>query len=1101
MKEFKGVQGDILKAKKSNQLVSAGAGSGKTTVMIEKIANLLIDGETEVENLLVVTFTVLAGQEMRDRLISKLKEVLAEKDGIEKERILNILEKINTASIDTIDGFSSKTIKKYFYDLNISPNIEIISDATRDYYLTRAMKKTLEDATAENLNIMLDFYGGNKRNMDKLEEMILSTYYNVINLEDEQSFLKSAVDEYLNTTKSEEIMNLKICSLVSNLRREIISEFNSLEDFTKEKLQALLNCLYKLNGEICFKSNLRVFLNLEKPKLTQKDYKNTPSIKSLKRKIDNIFNLKDELIENGIDENFEQYNEKIIKYLLIFVDLLQNFMKNYKKIKEKNNLIDFNDLNRLMLKLLENEKICDELHEKYKYIFIDEYQDINPLQGKLLAKLKGENRHAFKVGDVKQSIYGFRGATPELFLSEYEEMKTNSENEDVFDMNINFRSSPKILNFINEVFSALMTKEVADIDYKNDCMIEPKRDDIIDDKVRILLVRKNKDDGVAKGIYSVKQDAENKHFELIKNEAMLVVKTITELVGKPFYDANLKQTRNLTYSDFAILSHSNKDENSLALIDLLRAHAIPINLNNKLDVNESEIMRLVLSILKCANNTADDVDYLATMMCLTDLTLDDVVEIRDKKLSFYENLLKYQENTLKSDKNTLNFDIFSKISEGFNQINDILEASYSRTNKELISYILNEKKLKYYILKKLNGEKELSLLNEFVQKISPLEDGLGLCEFVEVVESNVNSSGEFASSDKEDSVTIQTIHKSKGLEYPVVILFNSSKLFSYVREKDAINFNSEIGLGIDYFDIANRNKMESLTKFAISQTNAQKGYKEELRLLYVALTRAKNKLFITGTIDNLDFDKMKKTSYINMLLMRFEDQINGDVLEKENFILEFIDEVDGVKSCDQEMEKEIEMLAEGFEYFSPQKFNIPIKNTVTGINREVVEKSKFEIKKVATKLNQYEAEDKAKVGVQYHSALEALNLQESYVQNTEFDSVDYSKIKLAHEKLSPLAKDAKKIKKEAQFMMWVPYREIAESDIHDKVLIQGVVDLIVEKENSIILVDYKFSSLSGQVLKEKYAEQLKLYKMAIEKAFNKQVEQMLIYSINTGELI
>ncbi len=1101
MKEFKGVQAEILKAKKSNQLVSAGAGSGKTTVMIEKIANLLIDGETEVENLLVVTFTVLAGQEMRDRLVSKLKEVLNEKDGDEKERILTLLEKVNTASIDTIDGFSSKTIKKYFYDLNISPNIEIISDATRDYYLTRAMKKTLDETSAENLNIMLDFYGGNKRNLDKLEEMVLSTYYNVINLEDEEAFLKKTVDEYTNSFVSEKIVNSKICSLASYVRGEIISEFNSLEDFTKEKLQGLLEGLDKLNDKICFKANLRVLLSLEKPKFTQKDYKNAPFLKSLKRKIDSVFDLKDDLIENEIDENFEEKNEKIINYLLIFINLLQKFMENYKKIKEKNNLIDFNDLNRLMLKLLENEKICDELHEKYHYIFIDEYQDINPLQGKLLSKLKGQQANAFKVGDVKQSIYGFRGATPELFLGEYGEMKTNSENEDVFDMNINFRSSPKILNFINEVFSVLMTKEVADIDYKKDCMIEPKREDIVDDKVKILLVRKNKEGEVAKGIYSVKEDAQSEQFGLIKNEAMMVVKTITELVGKPFYDANLKQVRNLTYSDFAILSHSNKDENSLALIDLLKAHAIPLNLNNKLDVNESEIVRLVLSILKCANNTADDVDYLATMMCLTDLTLDDVIEVRDKNFSFYENLIKYQENSLKNNENALNFDIFSKICEGFNLIDDILQASYSRTNKELICYILNEKKLKYYILAKPNGEKELNLLNEFVQKISPLEDGLGLCEFVEVVESNVSSSGEFASSDKEDSVTIQTIHKSKGLEYPVVILFNSSKLFSYIREKDAINFNSEIGLGMDYFDTANRNKMESLTKFAISLTNAQKGYKEELRLLYVALTRAKNKLFITGTVDNIDFDKMKKTSYTNMLLMRFEDQITGDVLEKDNFVLEFIDEIDVLKNEDVEQNKDVEFIAENFEYVNPQKFHIPIKNTVTGINREAVEKFGFQTKQIATKLNQYEVEDKAKVGVEYHSALEFLDLQAPYLQNTEFNSVDYSKIKLAHEKLSPLTKGAIKIKKEAQFMMWVPYCDVVKSDIQDKVLIQGVVDLIVEKEKSIILVDYKFSSLNGQVLKEKYAEQLRLYKMAIEKAFNKPVEQMFIYSINTGELI
>ena len=182
MKEFNGVQGEILKAKKKNQLVSAGAGSGKTTVMIEKISNLLLKDNVNIDNLLVVTFTVLAAQEMKERLIKKIKDEILNVEDQEKERILNIVEKINTASIDTIDGFASKTIKKYFYDLEISPNVEIISDATKDYYLTQAMNKTFNDFMKKDdeVNLMLDLFGGNRRNFDTLKELLLSHYYNVV---------------------------------------------------------------------------------------------------------------------------------------------------------------------------------------------------------------------------------------------------------------------------------------------------------------------------------------------------------------------------------------------------------------------------------------------------------------------------------------------------------------------------------------------------------------------------------------------------------------------------------------------------------------------------------------------------------------------------------------------------------------------------------------------------------------------------------------------------------------------------------------------------------------------------------------------------------
>ena len=218
-------------------------------------------------------------------------------------------------------------------------------------------------------------------------------------------------------------------------------------------------------------------------------------------------------------------------------------------------------------------------------------------------------------------------------------------------------------------------------------------------------------------------------------------------------------------------------------------------------------------------------------------------------------------------------------------------------------------------MNKPNGDKQLNLIEEFLMKLTPLEDSLGIAEFIEVVESNVNSSGDFASIDKQDSVILQTIHKSKGLEYPVVILFNSSKMFSYHREHDAINFNSNIGFGIEYFDTTNRIKMDSLTRFAIKIANSCKGYKEELRLLYVALTRAKNKLFITGTVpQSLDLTDINKTSYTNMLLDCFADQIEDGKLEKELFSLEILEDVDDLQFETSQFEKPFEILDLNFEF-------------------------------------------------------------------------------------------------------------------------------------------------------------------------------------------
>ena len=1086
--KFKGVQKDILLASQKNQLVSAGAGSGKTTVMIEKIADLLLEKNVDVDNLLVVTFTVLAAQEMKERLIKKLKTEILTANDDKKQEILNIIEKIKTASIDTIDGFASKTIKKYFYDLEISPNIEILSDTTKDYYLTKAMNKTFADYSKkiDEINFMLDLFGGNARNLDSLKSLIMTAYYNVINIENYEEFLESVIAEYNDSIKSENVINKYMCDLATQVQKCIIQEYSTFTNQVKEKLSALCVSLQQFNAFVSFKANLKILTSLESVKFSPTEYKENEGLKLLVSKIGDVFALKTNLEKNEINENYEEKNEKIVKYLSIFINLLKNFIKNYNKIKENNNLIDFNDLNRLMLKLLKNENIKHELQEKYQYIFIDEYQDVNPLQDGLMNQLVGENTTLFMVGDVKQSIYGFRGSSPEWFLNKYDNMKKSKMNEDVFDMNVNFRSSPTILKFINEVFSKLMTKEIADIDYKNDCEIEPKRDDIVDDKVKILLVEEEKESELSTGVYSVKNHVQQKSSSSKDKEAVLVLKTITELVGTEFYDANLKEKRNLTYSDIAILTHSDKDESSTVLIDLLKQNAVPVNRNNKLEIDRSETIRLVLSILKCVNNTADDVDYLATFLSLTEMTIDDVVSIRDKNISFYENLINNQEN--------------EKIKQGFACLEDIRNASFAKSNKELISYILDKHKLRYFLLRKPNGEKELNLLEEFLSKLSVLEDSLGLCEFVEVVESNVDSSTDFVTVDKEDSVTIQTIHKSKGLEYPVVILFNSSKLFAYLRDNDAINFNSNIGFGVDYFDTINRVKMDSLTKFAIRLENNKKGYKEELRLLYVALTRAKNKLIITGTYNGKDLADINKTSYTNMLLSCFADQINDDKLERENFELEFVQDLE-ILETKKENIREVETYGLDFEYKNQHKFLIPFKNTVTGINNQVSQDKDFKIKNVMSFSAQYDLEDRAQIGVNYHSALEKLDLINKYEQNSVYEFVDYEKIRLAHEKLNPLVKNSVNIKKEAEFMMYVPYNSIIDSDVEDKVLIQGVVDLIIERENSIDIVDYKFSTLPAKVLKQKYAEQLNLYKMAVEKAYNKKVEHMFIYSINTGELV
>ena len=1090
MPKFEGVQQKILADKNVNQLVSAGAGSGKTTIMIEKLANMIIDEGVSVDNLLVVTFTVLAAAEMKERLIDKLKEKLENAEEVDKTKILDLIDSVKTASIDTIDGFSSKTIKKYFYKLEISPNIEIISDNTRDFYLTKAMKKTIKEfqKNVDQVNLMIDLFGGNSRNLNTVEDMILSNYYNVVNLKDYESFLNSVESEYVDSIKSEKYVNETICKRADNLKKYVIYNLSNFEPKLQDGIKNFVDELGSFNKFVSFKTNLKTLNSIVVPKFSAQQFCANIGLKDIVKKIDEFVSFKEMFEKNLIDENFEAKNAKIVEYLSIFVKLLKNFIKNYNSLKEKNNLIDFNDLNSLMIKLLNCDDVRSELQEKYKYIFIDEYQDVNPLQDELINKLTYENTKLFMVGDVKQSIYGFRGASPEWFLNKYKNFKTSEDLGTAYDMNVNFRSSPKVLNFVNEVFANLMTEESADISYKTDAMIEPKRDDIRYGKVKLTFVCNKQEKDIASGLYSVKEDSKNKYKTKINPQALLVLKTITELIGSDFYDAKQNKVRKMTYKDVVILVRTDKDEASINLIELLKDCKIPLNLNNKLDIESSEGIKLILSILKCVTNTADDVDYLSTFMALTDLTIDNIVELRDKEKSLLENL--------KDNQN------LSDVQAGFEAIKQIEKASYSKTNSELIRFVLNDLKLKYFLLNMENGKKELKTIEEFLNKISVVEDGLGLSEFIEIAESNVSKSGDFASADQEDSVTIQTIHKSKGLEYPVVIMFNASKMFSYLTEHDGINFDSDLGLGVDYFDTTERVKYNSLTKFAINLKNREKGYKEELRLLYVAFTRAKNQLYVFGSYSQKAFKEkdFNKTSFGNMILSCFSDRIQEGVVELKNCEIELIDEVESLRVDILDKHQEIDMF-EDFEYPNQEKFSVAFKNSVTGLNSKKSQEIKFSAKEWLKPDSQYsQFEDNALVGIHYHTALEKLDFGVDYNQNTDFEDVDYLKIEKAHSVIRELTKDAIKLHKEADFEMYVPYCELVDSVVQDKVIVQGVVDLIIERENDIDIVDYKFSSLKIDILKEKYAEQLALYKKAVESAFNKPVKNTYIYSINTGEL-
>ncbi|MFQ6724327.1 MAG: UvrD-helicase domain-containing protein, partial [Clostridia bacterium] len=955
----------ILDCEHSRQLVSAGAGSGKTTVMIQKIVDLLISGKATPNELLVVTFTNLASTEMRERLVKQLSEILiSTQDESEKYRIQQLLDEVETASVDTIDGFCSKMLKKYFYSSNLEPEIKIISSFSQEYYINKALDQAIKKFNQTNekdLIILCDIFEKKSRNLDNLKENLLKAFNYCICQKDYDKFLNSIVSQYQNlTSPSSQYLNNYICTTIYENANNALRLLPYFSDY--EKLHKMMDSYCEHMLKISKDNNLMDNINILKT-CPICSFANTERIKSnndyeqLKYYADNLRTLQDDIkfLNNLSDNNLTL----ISSHLNSFVALLKQFVDTYSKLKQDNEVMDFGDLERKMLEILQTQSILEDFHNTYKYVFVDEYQDINPMQDELINTLLSSTSNLFLVGDVKQSIYGFRQSTPELFIETYKNYKSNNELGNAFDMKINFRSAPEILEFNNEIFCNLMTEKDADIDYAGTSKFDARNHDYPSTKAVEILVANSDvepNQAYASGIYSVKNHINPTSVCSAHDiEALTVVNKIKELVGSQIYDAKTKQNRTIEYRDIAILSRGISNDKIQNLAQILTKHNIPINISKRTNLKDSEGVNKILSILKILNHTATDIDY--TFLFTSPLISIDYNEL----LTIYTNHNSTLYDNLKSYINDNNDNLSIKIKYGFNLCNEFRIISSTMSVVELIETILNKYHLRQHLIACPNGYEQLNILDEFLNSLSIEERNLPISKFVDLVENNMSSSNEIISRDSLNSVTIQTIHASKGLEYPIVILFNCGQQFKYLTDYNDLNFNLDLGIGMQFFDLNNRIRLESPTRYAIKLKNREKSYKEELRLLYVATTRAKNKLIITGCCSEskLRSQTLPKDCYINLILSSYYGQISTnsliDIYNFKNCTISLISALPLIISSNSSNSKTLASDAIvatniNFNYPYLAETNISVKNNVTALSR--VLNDEYNIQPIKLNLNE-----------------------------------------------------------------------------------------------------------------------------------------------------
>lgn len=1160
-------QKNIINLINGDVLVSASAGSGKTTVLVKRILNLILNHGVSIDEILIITFTNMASVEMKERILSELEDLYSDENSALLDKQLFL---VHNSNIQTFHSFCLEILKNYYYKISISGDFNILRDSQRKILINESLDDTFNDYYEKmdlDFKCLVDMYGG-KYSDDKLREIVLSIYTFMENVVDREEFISKSLSMYSvdikNIFSSEfgEVINR--CYL--DKLRYYLDELSYMDFCDNGKLQAVLESDIKIiNGIIesykngygeCFKYIHSVkFSTL--PRVTDIDeYKNIR--KRVKCIIDDL--RERVFIVDSYELMIQMSNLKDVVSKLF--EVVNSFRKKFLENKRNSNLIDFNDIERLTIELLGYEDISSYYREKFKYIFIDEYQDTNYIQEYIINKIRRNNpNNVFMVGDIKQSIYGFRGACPELFYEKYTSFNKIENIEDAGDYNKillydNYRSDYRIINFINFIFENIMIKGVSDIEYtKEEYLNCGSIKDLNDEDSRVSL--------------SIVID-ESKEKDIDK-ECDIVCNYIKDILKNGrVYDRKLDLYRQVEYRDIVILMRNvNISSKALMLQEKLAGENIPIYFDGGEQFFESLEVILVLNLLKVINNPLDDGDLLSVLKSdIFKFTSEELTYIRiiDEDSYIYSNIKSlinievscgyaYLNEEFSIDESVFN-GLYNKCRYFLDKISLYREKSLFMHIDDLIWFIYEDSGYYFSLSLIEDGSRRQGNLRRVFNKAKEFKtlNISGLFNFIEYLNNSKKYGDDIVPKDiseNENVVRMMSIHKSKGLEFPIVILCNSSNKFNFTDLNNQVVLNSKIGLGINHIDNDNNLETTSIIKSSINILNKMSIVSEELRLLYVALTRAESTLFITGTyksfsdIENMrDISRCKsfldfmihailKNSSINLTLGQTQElninnsKINITISSGEEDIIENkYNNIDllNIRNIMNLNKRDIGYIRDILDFKYDHDINIPMNLSVS----EIVDYDIEEIININIKRPTFLDEDNKKIykstdiGNLYHLFMQNLilsnDINESYlrdevsrmiskeiINDEDLKYIDLTRIlrffnhDIGQRLLKSFNHNRDNVYREFEFLM---YHNVDKISKNHKIRIQGIIDLFFYEGDDIILVDYKTDKrISSASSHSKYKEQVRYYSIALEKIFKREVKEKYIYSFEHDILI
>jgi len=1124
--ELTAEQQAAVDARDENLLIAAAAGAGKTRTLTERVIKLIEENFCNVDEMLIMTFTNAAAQEMRSRIQSALmKRLEKELDEKNQEKLERQIILLSGAQISTFDSFCQSVLRRNFSRIDLDPKFRTANENELKILKNEVIEELFEENYANGGDIFKNFtdeFGGNVRGDENIHEMIINLHDFSLSMPYPDKWLDSLAKPYElkeNARLDENIWFKFLKPYIFSTLKKIFTECEEaqqLADANKIKVTALATEAEQFN-------NLKISLddwNTLYEKISKFQFgkmtggRISEEKKAAKAEITALHDSYKEKFETLRKKYFLADENKMLADIRELaapihelIRVTKEFARKFSAAKRERGIIDFADMEHFALKIFDNApEVTAFYREKFKFIMVDEYQDTNGVQEAIIQKIsRGDN--LFFVGDVKQSIYRFR-------LVDSANFKDKMTNYRCINLSKNFRSREKIITAVNEIFKRLMNKRATEIDYNAAARLQfganyEIGDKYFDEKPEFFYIKTEKND-------------DSKDIEL---EMRFIAEKIHELIASKKLIRDGENYRPVQLKDIVILHRSPKTQ-AFEILNTLKKYGVPAYVPDEENYFQANEIQVIVSLLNILDNIRQDIPLAAVMLSpIGGFSAEELAELRIA---------------------TPDEDFYTAVSRGtekcknfLKKINKWRDFARQLSVSELLSNLYRETGYYDFVGKEIRGDTRQANLRILIDRATDFEatNARGLSRFVEFIKKLGDINKDLATAttlgENENVVRVVTIHKSKGLEYPIVFLAGVGKSFNLEDSTRAKLFmHREFGIGAHRTPKNSLLKVKTLATQAVSKKILDESISEELRLLYVALTRAEEKLFLVGTTTENALKKLRQVDfpedYDILSAKKFMDWLLPIKNALKPFISAHLVEVsDILKIKERSIEEEQKKFLQPPEKFpATQISKIPAKLSVTELKRRAEEENLPQLEDFMRKKEfiyrrpnflQTKKLSGAEYGSLMHKVMQSLNLSgDLSAKGIEKQVAELSKreiISSEHVKAVKFDKIAQFFASEIgqrliaaqEFYRELPFSRLINAQkffhVDEKIFIQGIIDLLFkDAAGNWILLDYK-TDRDAEDIGERYKIQIELYAAAVEALLKIKIAEKYLYLLNGGRFV